>query len=81
MRSILDHFRYGLRYGLHFCKLTGQEEVDFEPFLLRVGTSPQNDLAKRAEKGRFWIISVLPRSKRPEEKSRKVFLYIKTQIL
>ena len=42
---MFDHFRYGLRYGYHFGELTGEVEVDFWSFSLRVGLSPQNEFA------------------------------------
>ena len=35
----MDHFRYGLRYGYDFGELTGQVEVDFWSFLLRIDPS------------------------------------------
>ena len=35
----MDHFRYGLRYGYDFGELTGQVEVDFWSFSLRIDPS------------------------------------------
>ena len=64
MRSILDHFRYGLCFGLHFGWLT-EKEVDSGPFPLRVGPSPQNEVAKKVKISRFCSVSASPRKQRP----------------
>ena len=72
MGSILDHFRYGLCFGLHFGKLTGQV-VDSGPFPLRVASTPQNEVAKKLETNRFWTVSASQRSQRP---SKKLFSYL-----
>ena len=60
MRSILDHFRYALCFGLDSGMLKKQEKVDSGPFALRVGPSSQNEVAKKVEKSRFWTASVSP---------------------
>ena len=70
---ILGYFLYGLRYGLFFCRVTGQEKVEFWPFSLWFGMSPQNDLAKKVEKGRFLTISVSSRNKNVRKKNLVIF--------